>query len=162
MYTLFGFVSSKEGKAPGTVYRKAYCSTYQDRGRLIPCTKDFVYVLAALGSVGIVATIVCYYVWAGHIHIRASSLRTIDSYISKSNKSSRKIKSLQQVTKGSVIIATNTSFVMFLHIAIPVATNGLLSSMVPGGGEGRSGPPHSWRGRTGLLLSKAHTWAHWA
>jgi hypothetical protein len=149
MYTLFGFVSSKKGKAPGTVYRKVYCSTYQDggrRGRLIPCTRDSVYVLAVLGSVGIVATIVCYYVWAGHIHIRASSLRTNDSCISKSNKSSRKIKSLQQVTKSSVIIATKTSFVMFLHIAIPVATNGLLSSMVPGGGpggEGRSGPPHS-------------------
>ncbi len=39
------------------------------------------------------------------------------------------------MTKGFGVIATTTGFVMLLHIAIPVATNGLLSSMVPEGGR---------------------------
>ncbi len=122
----------------------------------------FIYVLAALASIGSIATIVCYYVWARYTHIKASNLRTTDRCISKGSSNSRKIKSLQQMTKGSVGITTDISFIMNLHIAIPVATNRLLSSMIPGGGEGRSGPPHSWRGQAGLLLCRARTWAYWA
>jgi hypothetical protein len=76
----------------------------------------FIYVLAAPASMGNIATIVCYYVWARYTHIRASNLRTNDRCNSKGSSNSRKIKSLQQMTKGSVVITPETSFIMDLHI----------------------------------------------
>ncbi len=78
----------------------------------------------------------------------------------QNDKNNRNTGSYETVTNRLEEMATLTDFVILLHIAIPVATNGLLSSRVSGGGEGHSDPPHSLKGRTGLLLSRAHTLAH--
>ncbi len=84
-----------------------------------------------MGNTSTFVAIVC----LGRAHVRACNLKTSDNCIKKNNTSNRITESLQIVTNGFEVKTARADFITLLHIAIPVATNRLLSSKISRGGR---------------------------